>query len=472
MDDVVIVGAGPTGLMLACELALAGVHPVVLERLDEPTGLSKALALVGRSVDMLDHRGLLDRFAAYAPVGAAGFAHFALTPLDLSALAGLGVRGVSIQQARTEQILLGRALELGVEVRPGRQVVGLEQDRDGVTVDLGEERMRTRWVVGCDGGSSVVRKAAGIGFPGLGPSRLLRLADVTMPNGVAKDDHIALPDGARSPYVRGGVVPLGEGIFRIITNEPYPDGFDRDAPLTLDELQSSIRRTTGHELPIGEVRWMSRFTDASRQADSYRAGRVLLAGDAAHIHLPAGGPGLNTGLQDAVNLGWKLAAEVQGRAPEGLLDTYQAERHPEGTRVLMHTRAQGALLIEDDRMASLRELFRQLLANAEITQQIGGLLYAMDTRYDMGVADAHPLIGRWAPDLVMRDGTRLAEHMNTARGLLVGTECPGWADRVDAVDPGAGEAVLVRPDGYVAWTGPPRHAGLPEALTRWFGPAR
>ncbi|HEV7711609.1 MAG TPA: FAD-dependent monooxygenase [Asanoa sp.] len=460
-NDVVIVGAGPTGLVLASELALAGVHPIVLDRLPEPTGLSKALALVGRSVDMLERRGLLDRFADRAPVGQPPFAHFSMLPLDPAVVGELGVRGIFLPQAQTEEILLARALELGVEIRRDQAVDGLEQDPDGVTLTVAGQPVRARFVVGCDGGSSTVRKLAGIGFPGMAPSRLLRLADFTVPAGVAGEDHLELPTGERLPYFKSGVVPLRDGYFRVITNEPYPAGFDRDAPMTLEELQSSVQRATGVRLPITGTRWMSRFTDATRQADRYRAGRVLLAGDAAHIHLPAGGPGLNTGLQDAFNLGWKLAAEIHGWAPKGLLDSYHTERHAEGARVLLHTRAQGALALPDERVASLRALFAELLQDTATTRRVAGLLYSLDTRYDMGGGQTHPLVGRWAPEI------SAAPH--DAKAVLVGAKCPGWEDRVVAIPTAGSEAMLVRPDGYVAWAGSPDDGSLQLALQRWFG---
>src|SRR5215831_1686703 len=232
-SDVVIVGAGPTGLLLASELALAGVNPTVLERLPEPTGLSKAMALLGRSVDMLERRGLLDRFAERAPVGPPVFAHFAMLPLDLAVVAELGLRGILLPQAQTEEILLARALELGVKIRRNQEVDGLEQDQDGVTLTAGGQRVRARFVVGCDGGSSAVRKLAGIGFPGIAPSRLLRLADFTVPDGAAGEGHLELPAGERLPYFASGITPLTAGYYAAITNEPYPSDFDRDAPMTV-----------------------------------------------------------------------------------------------------------------------------------------------------------------------------------------------------------------------------------------------
>jgi 2-polyprenyl-6-methoxyphenol hydroxylase-like FAD-dependent oxidoreductase len=483
-SDAVIVGAGPTGLMLACELHLAGVRPIVLERLAEPTGLSKALALVGRSVDTLDYRGLLGRFQARAAVAVPNAAHFALIPLDLQKVGNLGLRGVFIQQAATEEVLNEYARELGVEIRRGHELTALHQDAEGVNVQVngphGHSQLRARYVVGCDGGASAVRKQAGIDFPGIPPTFLLRLGDVTLEADVTPSD---LPD------VRVPLIPLGSGFYRVITSEPYPAGLDRDAPMTLDELRASIRRVNGRDLPITGTRWMSRFTDASRQAAHYRAGHVLLAGDAAHIHLPAGGPGLNTGLQDAVNLGWKLAAEVQGWAPPGLLDTYHTERHAEGERVLMHTRAQGALMGPgaDGRVAALREVLGQLLQYEQPLRHLLNLMYALDTRYDTRTADPHPLAGRWAPDLALTTpagASSIAELLHPARGVLLdltegGTFAGtghGWKDRVDIVTAHAAAppaaALLIRPDGYVAWAAAPDtpgNDGLRQALTTWFG---
>jgi 2-polyprenyl-6-methoxyphenol hydroxylase-like FAD-dependent oxidoreductase len=480
-DDVVIVGAGPAGLMLACELRLAGVRPLVLERLPERTGLSKALAVVGRAVDVLDARGLLDRFTAAGATGA-GFAHFALMPLDLSRLDNLDLRGLLIRQADTERILEQRATELGATIRRGVEVTGLRQDEDGVTLDISGEQLRTRFVVGCDGGSSLVRKQAGIGFPGLPPTRLLRLGEVTLPDGPPPFEPFQPVDGKRDPLLATIVIPLGSDGYRIITNEPYPPDLDRDAPMTVEELQASIRRTRGSDLNLGEVRWLSRYTDASRQAEQYRAGRVLLAGDAAHTHLPAGGPGINTALLDAVNLGWKLAGELQGR---DLLDTYHSERHPEGERVLLHTRAQAALLTQDQHIGALREVVSQLLQYEPALRHLVNLMYGLDTRYDVD-AGTSPLLGRWAPDLKLTTAegtTRVADLLHDAKGVLLdltsqGTfaaEADGWADRVTIVRAGCdnapADALLIRPDGYVAWAAPGAAAPLTAALTRWFGTA-
>jgi 2-polyprenyl-6-methoxyphenol hydroxylase-like FAD-dependent oxidoreductase len=482
--DVVIAGAGPTGLMLACELRLAGIQPVVLERLAQPTGLSKALGLIGRAVDTLDYRGLLGRFQDQAAVAIPHAAHFALIPLDLTKAGDLGLRGVLIQQAATEEILNSRAQELGVQIRRGCELTALTQDADGVRVQFtgpdGDGTLHARYLVGCDGGGSTVRQQASIDFPGLPPASLLRLGDVTLEPGVTPAD---LPD------LRVPVIPLGGGFYRVITTEPFSAETDRRSPMTLEELRASIRRVNGRDLPITGTRWVSRFTDASRQAASYRAGRVLVAGDAAHIHLPAGGPGLNTGLQDAVNLGWKLAAQIHGWAPPGLLDSYHRERHPEGERVLLHTRAQGALILasSDGRTAALRELVAQLLQYQQPLRHLISLMYGLDTRYDTGTADPHPLAGRWAPNLALTapgGATSVAELLQSGHGVLLDLTPDGgfaraghgWQDRIDirtarCPSPPAA-ALLIRPDGYVAWaaaTDTQDTSTLHDALATWFG---
>lgn len=496
--DVIIVGAGPVGLMLACELRLQGVLPVILERLSKPTGLSKALALQGRGVDLLDARGQLERFGVEGKL-VIGLPHFAGIPLDVGRLRGRPPKFLFIQQARTEALLEQWAGELGVEVRRGHEVVGLEQDDAGVTVhirsDAGERSLRARYLVGCDGGKSFVRQRAGIDFPGAPPTLLARLGDVKL--SVERDaaGQIVLPDGTRAPFRLG--VPLGDGYCRVTTLEPYPEGFDRDAPMTLDELGASVRRSFGIDLEMREPRWLSRFTDASHQAATYRAGRVFVAGDAAHVHLPAGGPGISTGINDAANLGWKLGAEIQGWAPRGLLDTYHAERHPVGARVLLHTRAQGALMTPSVHIAALRELLGEMLQQEQALRFITDVLQGADTRYDMGDAEPHPLVGGWVPDtsIVTAAGARrLPELLRAARGVLVLFSkrddlhelTAGWSGRVDVVggtsapgDEGI-DALLVRPDGHVAWAasrpaGAEARAGLSRALVRWFGephPAR
>jgi hypothetical protein len=309
---------------------------------------------------------------------------------------------------------------------------------------------------------------------------VLRLGDVTLEPGVTPAD---LPD------LRVPVIPLGGGFYRVITTEPFSAETDRRSPMTLEELRASIRRVNGRDLPITGTRWVSRFTDANRQAASYRAGRVLVAGDAAHIHLPAGGPGLNTGLQDAVNLGWKLAAQIHGWAPPGLLDSYHRERHPEGERVLLHTRAQGALILaaSDGRTAALRELVAQLLQYQQPLRHLISLMYGLDTRYDTGTADPHPLAGRWAPNLALTGpggATSVAELLQSGHGVLLDLTPDGgfaraghgWQDRIDirtaqCPSPPAA-ALLIRPDGYVAWaaaTDTQDTSTLRDALVTWFG---
>jgi 2-polyprenyl-6-methoxyphenol hydroxylase-like FAD-dependent oxidoreductase len=380
-------------------------------------------------------------------------------------------------------LLAERAHELGVEVRPGQALTALEQDADGVHLTVksaeGEQHLHARFVVGCDGAHSTVREMAGIDFPGTAPTRLLRLGDVKIPGMI--EDQATWRDG-RPPFPL-----LDDGFFRVISVEAYPVGFDREAAMTLEELRESVRRTFGKDVPMTEARWLSRFTDASRQADRYRAGRVILAGDAAHVHLPAGGPGLSTGLGDAANLGWKLAAESQGWAAPGLLDSYHAERHPAGARVLMHTRAQGALMSGGEQVSALRQLFAELMQDDQTLRRLVDLVQGNDVRYAMGdEGDAHPLTGGWAPDLPLvteRGPLRLPALMHKARGVLLdlnddselrGRAAP-WRDRIDVVTAqcptGApADALLVRPDGYVAWAGTAKDE-LSRALRRWFGDA-
>jgi hypothetical protein len=331
-----------------------------------------------------------------------------------------------------------------------------------------------------------VRHRAGIGFLGTEPTSLLRLGDV----------QLDLDEGVQLPF---GVAPLSDGVFRVITREPYPAGSDRETPMELDELRDSARRVFGIDMRMSKPRWLSRFTDASRQADRYRARNVFVAGDAAHIHLPAGGPGLSTGLQDAVNLGWKLAATLRGAAAPELLDTYHAERHPAGRRVLMHTRAQSALLGSGEHTAALRELFTELLAFDDALRYIVDLVQGTDTRYELPPQDGQldALVGRWLPDLIVETEhgkCRSADLLHAARGVLLTLHdavgltsvAAAWDDRIDRVrgqvtDAGAATpgAMLVRPDGYVAWAVTPGELeepraclGLRSALERWFGPAR
>jgi 2-polyprenyl-6-methoxyphenol hydroxylase-like FAD-dependent oxidoreductase len=491
--DVVIAGGGPAGLLLASELRLGGVDPVLLERLPAPTGLSKALGLIGRAVQTLDYRGLLERFdAGFVPVAAySRFAHLGGIPLDVSRLIDAAPPGhfpapVPARQAQVEAVLEARALELGAEIRRGHELVGVSQDEEAVTIEVrgpdGVYRLRARYLVGCDGAHSLVRKQAGIGFPGTPPTQLLRLGDVTL-SGPERD---RVPLGiVRTAAGLFTAVPLGEGVVRIVVNE-WGQQADRDTPATLEELRASVRRVLGVDLPMSQPRWLSRFTDAARQADRYRAGRVLVAGDAAHIQLPAGGPGMTTALQDVVNLGWKLAAQLRGWAPPGLLDTYHAERYPVGERMLSFTRAQGVLLAPGEQVSALRDLVGELLPHQQTLRYVVDRLLGLDIRYDLDGTSAHPLVGGWAPDLPLRTDSgdmRLATLMHGARPLLLDLSsdgwpraaAAGWTDRVQITVARSDEpldGILVRPDGYVAWAAAPEGRdtnGLRQALQTWFG---
>ncbi|MEV5176985.1 rifampin monooxygenase [Streptomyces flaveolus] len=476
MIDVLVVGGGPTGLMLACELRLHDVHVVVLEKLTEPTEQSRGRGLHARSVEMIDQRGLLDRFLAAGEKFRVGGLFGGVMKPWPERLDTAHPYGLAISQQATERLLNERALELGAEIRRGHEVVGLGQDADGVTAELADGTLlRSRYLVGCDGGRSTVRKLLGVGFPGE-PSKvetLLGNMEVTEdPATIA-----AVVEEVRKTQLLFGAIPDvdgNKGVYRIgVPAEGVAE--DRTTAPTLEEFKGRLRAVAGTDFGAHSPRWLSRFGDATRQAERYRVGRVLLAGDAAHIHPPTGGQGLNLGIQDAFNLGWKLAAEVSGWAPEGLLDSYHAERHPVGAAVLDNTRAQMTLLGTDPGATALRELFGRLMDFEEVNRYITGIITAVDVRYDLG--EEHDLLGRRLRDVPLKRG-RLYGLMHGGRGLLLDQtgrlSVAGWADRVDRVADVSEElevpAVLLRPDGHVAWVGEDQRDLLGH-LSRWFGAA-
>ena len=480
---VVIAGGGPTGLMLAAELALAGIDAVVVERrASQDLDGSRAGGLHARTIEVLDQRGVADRFLS------AGQLHphvgFAGTILDISDFPTRHNCILALWQSDFERILGGWVAELGVPILHGCEVQGFVQDDTGVDVELsGKESLRGEYLVGCDGGRSVIRKAAGIDFPGWDPTTSYMIAEVEM----GEEPQIGMrPEG-------GGIGPVNReeagGPYRVVLLE---EQVEHSREPTMQDLSDALVAAYGTDYGVHSPTWISRFTDTTRQAASYRERRVLLAGDAAHVHGPQGGQGLNTGVQDAVNLGWKLAQVINKTSPESLLDTYHAERHPVGARVLHNTMAQVALARLDERSRALRDIVMEQLSMAEPRKHIVAMISGLDIRYDLG--EGHPLLGRRMPDLDLEtaDGpTRVFALLRDARPVLLNFGEPGgfdispWANRVRLVDatpagvfelPLLGEvdapaAVLIRPDGHVAWTGDVTDAELPRALATWFGAA-
>jgi rifampicin monooxygenase len=481
MIDVIIAGAGPTGSMLAAELRLHGVDVVVLEKEAEPSKVVRGLGLHARSIEVMDQRGLLPRFLERGqqhPVGGffAGIAKPQPEGLDTAHAYVLG-----IPQTVTERLLTEHAEELGAEIRRGCEVIGLSQDDEGVTVELtetgslgkphsGASRLKSRFLVGCDGGRSTVRKLVGIGFPGE-PARVeTLLGEVELD--VRQETLDAVMAEVRKTQLRFGAMPLGDGVYRVIVPA---DGVseDRAAAPTLDEFKRQLMITAGTDFGVHSPRWLSRFGDGTRLAERYRSGRVLLAGDAAHVHPPTGGQGLNLGVQDAFNLGWKLAAEVAGWAPAGLLDTYQTERRPVAADVLDNTRVQMELMSLEPGAQAVRRLVTELMDFPGVSRHLTEKIIAIAIRYDFG--EAHDLVGRRLRDIPLNGG-RLYELMHAGRGLLLDQtgrlSVGGWADRVDHVVDEGDEldvpAVLLRPDGHVAWVGT-QQQDLIAHLPIWFG---
>ena len=478
---VVIAGGGPTGMMLAAELALAKVDVAVVERRpDHVLAGSRAGGLLTRTIEVLDQRGVADRFLAEGQVHRA--MPFGTAMLDMSDLPTRHPYFLGIFQNAIERIMSAWISELPVRIYYGSEVTGFAQDDAGVDVGLcGDGSLRARYLVGCDGGRSVIRKVAGIAFPGWDATRSNLIAEVEMTE--------EPPQGVRHDATGIHAISRMEDAttVRVVVTEPQ---IGPGSEPTLGDLSEALITVYGTDFGIHSPTWISRFTDMTRQAAAYRAGRVLLAGDAAHVHYPAGGQGLSIGVQDAVNLGWKLAQVVGETSPASLLDTYQDERHPVVARVLRHTMALAALQRQDERVKALVDEVSELAIMDEPRRRLVGIRSGLDIRYDLG--EGHPLLGRRMPDLDLVTAAgplRVFELLHDARPVLLhlgesgACDIAAWAGRVQLIDaecdgpwelPVLGAvtsptAVLIRPDGHVAWVGAPAEPGLPDALTRWFG---
>jgi 2-polyprenyl-6-methoxyphenol hydroxylase-like FAD-dependent oxidoreductase len=489
--SVVIAGGGPTGLMLAAELALAHVDVAIVERRESQDLVgSRALGIHSRTIELFDQRGIADRFLAQGKVSPV--ASFAMNMLALSDLPSRHNYWLALWQERIERLLAAWVVELEVPIYRGRDVTGFSQDDSGVNVELSPSgdfagsfdggSLRAQYLVGCDGGRSLIRKKAGIDFPGWDPSVSYLIAEVEM----TSEPELGIRHAGRGIH---GIGRLEDGKrVRMVSTEQHVRQGEQP---TLDDLREALVAVYGTDYGVHNVTWLSRFTDATRQAASYRERRVLLAGDSAHVHSPAGGQGLNLGLQDAVNLGWKLAQVVNGTSPENLLDTYQAESHPVGARVLQNSMAFTALSRGDERTNALRGLMSELVKMDQPRRRYTAMISGLDVHYDLG--SGHPLLGRRMPDLdlVTESGARrVFTLLHTARPVLLNFGEPGaldiapWANRVERIDArydgvwelpvlgavDAPAAVLIRPDGHVAWASDGTDQGLRDALTTWFGP--
>jgi 2-polyprenyl-6-methoxyphenol hydroxylase-like FAD-dependent oxidoreductase len=489
---VVIAGGGPAGMMLAAELALAKVDVAVIERRPNHVLIgSRAGGFHSRTIEVLDQRGVADRFLAEGQV--AQVATFATTVLDMSDFPTRHPYSLGIWQNQIERIMAAWIAELPVRIYYGREVTGFAQDDTGVDVELSDgQTLRTQYLVGCDGGRSLIRREAGIEFPGWDATRSNLIAEVEMTEepelGTRHDERGTHGIGRLEYEIHDGkVVFKDEGPLRVVvTEQQLGPGSDP----TLGDLSEALISVYGTDFGVHSPAWISRFTDMTRQAAVYRAGRVLLAGDSAHVHYPAGGQGLSLGVQDAVNLGWKLAQVVKGTATESLLDTYQDERHPVTARALQYTMAQTTLQRQDERMKALVDVLSELANLDEPRKLLAGIISGLDIHYDLG--EGHPLLGRRMPDLdlVTADGPlRVFELLHDAKPVLLnlgkpsGFDITPWADRVQLIDADydgpwelpvlgtvtAPTAVLIRPDGYLAWVGDGTDTGLLDALTTWFG---
>ncbi|MFD9795482.1 FAD-dependent monooxygenase [Streptomyces sp. NPDC059070] len=487
-QGAIVVGAGPVGLMLAGELRLAGVEVALYDKLPAPSGESRGLGFTGRTAEVLDQRGLLAKLGdiRWGKQGHFGGVRINFDELDES---HYGIMGLA--QSRTEETLGAWVEELGVTVRRGYEVTGYRETETGVVVEYegpdGRGEEEAQYLVGTDGGRSTIRRLAGIEFPGEPATRGMYLADVVGAGLRMR------PIGER---IEGGgmvlSVTLEPGIDRIVIHEPGVRPHHGEGELQFSELADAWERMTGEDIHGASARWMCALTNYTGQATDYRKGRVFLAGDAAHDHAPLGAQGVSVGLQDAVNLGWKLAAAIKGYAPEGLLDTYHSERHPIGQQLLRNTLAQSLIYLSGEEMEPLRAVLRELVQIPDAARHLAGLVSGLDVRYDVAEG-GHPLLGlRLAPgrELKLADGgqVRVAELLHAGHGVLITTGdsaeaaelAAGWADRVDVVngswvpsDTASGEdpeAVLVRPDGHVIWVAADG-GKLRDALERWFGTA-